>query len=708
MGQLQLTDNQKSVFEKIKAFLADDSKDIFIFKGYAGTGKTTLITYLGNYLHENHWAFEVLAPTGRAAKVLRSKFAKAVVDYGYSPEIAGMGETIHSAIYSQQISCIETESEAVEKKSYKFFFPLKRVVMNSKSVLIIDESSMIGDTMVDQEFLKFGSGQLLSDILEYKRLSGVGKIIFVGDDAQLPPVCDSESWALKAEYFAERGLGVSEGELTEVIRQGSDSLILQNANAIREVLKMPVNQRNTYSFEFGEDVVRVEGTDVARQYVDRNGFPDIGKCVFVVYSNRQCFTYNQAVRDILFGDGEKLTYEGNSILKLRKDDLLLNTKNTHEIWGKSIYNGDMLKVLEVGQTVSRFVPVKIKGDKSPRSVRLCFTEAVLLDDNGDTFRAMLLDNSLYAAERDISVYEMRALYVDFCLRMRESYKEIKEGSEEFRGMLLKDMYFNALHVKFGYAITCHKAQGGEWENVWVDYSGRVGLSNAALRWCYTATTRTRKTLMAVSAPNITPYTKLNFNTIQKVGRPPQGFLSESLRVDEPGTEVAPPGVSLKVRGIKEALEETPYKLQSFIVMGYQLRMTFLCDERSVTIDAYYNGDGILKRLWETGNGTPEDDLRHIVNEAMYVPDPLPYQPSNEVFAGLYSKMQCACAEADAKILNVTEDIGSYNVVYSLRTDALFATIKYYFGINFGLTTAMPSSELGPADAKLVKIMENIK
>ena len=708
MKQLELTENQKNLFVQIKEFLSDATKEIFVFKGYAGTGKTTLITFLGNYLHENHWEYNVLAPTGRAAKVLRDKFAKAVQEYGYASCLADKGETIHSAIYSKKIKCKEVDNPDVAQKSFEFFFPLKANHSNGKSVLIIDESSMIGDTMVEQEFLKFGSGRLLSDILEFKRLSGVDKIIFVGDDAQLPPVSDPESRALDASYFSGCGYGVSEGRLTEVIRQDADSMILKNANAMRDLLQLPRNMRNAFQFEFGRDVRKVVGTDVAQQYTAENCSPGIGDSVFVAFTNRQCFNYNQAVRSLLYGDAEKVAFENNTIIKLRQDDMLLNTKNSRETWGQSIYNGDILKVLDVGSTVSRTVPVKIKDEPVKHHVRLSFTEAVLLDDSGNAFKAMLLDNCLYAAERDLTVYETRALYIDFCMRIKEKHPGIREGSDEYNDLLLKDIYFNSLQVKFGYAVTCHKAQGGEWENVWVDYSGRVGLSDDALRWCYTATTRARKTLMAICPPDITPYEKLVFSAIQKVDKAPKGFFSEHLRVDESGTEGVPVGISLKIRGIKEALSGTPFSLQSVKVMGYQLSMLFGHGAGIIQVDTFFYGEGVLRRFPVIGDGTAKDELHRIINDAIHVPEPLPYNPSNKIFAELYSKMQFACGEAGAKILNVSEEISKYYVLYSLKTDAIFATIQYFFGINLALTVAVPRSELGVEDAKLAEIIKNMQ
>ena len=707
--KLVLTDGQQKVFDDIKTFLDDKAKEVFILRGYAGTGKTLLITYLGNYLLDNHFYFSVLTPTGRAAKVIRRSFSKAVEKYGFHKELCDMGCTIHSQIYSGKIECKEVENPDIAEKTFKYFFPLdtKLIPDNRKKILIIDESSMVGDTVTEQEFLQFGSGRLLSDLIQYKSVCGIEKIIFVGDDAQLPPVGDPASRALTESYFKDSGLGVSTGEITEVVRQNDDSVILKNAEAMRSLLKTPRNQRNNFNLELGNDVTSFAGLSVAQQFIeDRSSFY-LGEKILLSFTNLQCFQYNQAIRGLLFPQGEPFTWNNESWIKLQEGDLLLNTHNTHGTWGIEVFNGDMLRVISIGATEERQVPVKMKGESKGRSVKLSFTHVNVETDNGAAFNTLLLNNCLYAKERDILAEETRALYIDFCQRIRKNHPQVKEGSEDFKDLLIKDPYFNSLRTKFGYAITCHKAQGGEWNTVWVDYSKRIGLSDDMIRWCYTATTRAKQHLLAINPPHITPMGGLQFLPIAKITKTPKGYFDESIRVNEPGTEGFPAALSVKIKAIKEALTDTEYELKSFLIKGYQVRFVFSIATQKLVIDNFFDGEGILKRLPFTGNDTVRNTLIEIINNAFLVPGALTYKPSNSVLAELFDRMSSAAENVGISILNVKDYPSSYYVMYSLKTDATIAYIQFYYGINYALTTAMPKSELGTGDQKLQQLISII-
>ncbi len=704
--KLVLTDGQQHVFDGIKSFLEDNAKEVFILRGYAGTGKTLLITFLGNYLLENNYHFDVLTPTGRAAKVIRRSFANSVEKYGFHAELADMGCTIHSQIYSGKIECKEVENPDLAEKTFKYYFPLntKLIPDNRKKILIIDESSMIGDTFSENEFLQFGSGRLLYDLLEYKRICGIEKIIFVGDDAQLPPVSDSVSSALTESYFTELGLGVASGKLTEVVRQKNDSVILKNAETMRSLLDTPRNQRSSFNLELGQDVSSFAGPSVAQQFIeDRTAFY-LGEKILICFTNSQCFHYNQAIRELLFPHAEQFTWDNESWLKLQEGDLLLNNNNTHGTWGIEVYNGDMLRVVALGPIEERNVPVKIKGESKKRSIKLSFTHAKVETDTGAIFDTILLNNSLYAKERDILTEETRALYIDFCLRVREDYGYIKEGSNEFKDLLMKDPYFNSLRTKFGYAITCHKAQGGEWDTVWVDYSKRVGLSDDTIRWCYTATTRARQQLVVINAPHITPMEGLQFLPIAKITKTPKGFFDESIRVNEPGTEGLPPALSVKIKAIKDAIIDTEFELKSFRILGYLIRFAFAISDKKIEIDAFFDGEGVIKRLPVTGKDEQRDAIIEIINKSFIIPSTLSYKPSNSIHAELFNRVSSAAENAGVGILNIKDYPSSYYIMYNLRTDATLAYIQFYYSINLALTMAMPKSELGSDDQKLQQLL----
>jgi len=287
-NNLQLTKAQQKVVEKLEKFLDSDDKHIFILKGYAGTGKTTLIKGIKKYLEASKINVRVMAPTGRAAQVLRNK--------------VGSGKTIHSSIYDFEKLLIK-EEEKDDRIIVKYIFPLSTDNPNNE-VLIVDEASMISSKLSQNELFQFGSGVLLNDLLEYANPKySRNKIIFVGDPAQLPPVNDSESYALKEEYFKQLGFEVDVATLEDVVRQESNT-ILENAKRVRELLY----EKNITNFEFkySEDFKKINSEDIASEYIKKYPVPDVSKAIIIAFSNQQCLQYNMMVREKLFPGKKKI------------------------------------------------------------------------------------------------------------------------------------------------------------------------------------------------------------------------------------------------------------------------------------------------------------------------------------------------------------------------------------------------------------------
>ena len=226
---MQLTQQQKSVLSKISDFIVSEA-NIFILRGYAGTGKTTMIQTIVNEISKSI-SVVLMAPTGRAARVLASK-----TDHDAS--------TIHRAIYGRA-AIRAKKCDDIADLEFKYVFPVGQ--SNDKIVAIIDEASMLCSRTIQQELFQFGTDNLMDDLLTYVRPSFGGKLIFVGDPAQLPPVGESESNALRREFFEEKGFKVMEAELTEVLRQSGESVILKNAMQIRNLLEK--DKRNRLVFE---------------------------------------------------------------------------------------------------------------------------------------------------------------------------------------------------------------------------------------------------------------------------------------------------------------------------------------------------------------------------------------------------------------------------------------------------------------------------
>lgn len=676
-----LTSSQQTAFDKIKDFLDNDS-DIFVLKGYAGTGKTHLIKYITRYLDENKTPYEVLAPTGRAAKVLRDRIGK--------------GRTIHSCIFNFDIICTNEDEDEVDESanSYQLFFPIVEQKQDYQ-IMIIDESSMISNVKTQNEYLTFGSGVLLNDLLQFAKVCGINKLIFVGDPAQLPPVMDPHSYALDPDYLSSLGHNVESVELTDVVRQEDNNAILAQATKLRDLLAQPRKSRHNLSLDAdGNDIIELQAGALPETFTDEFPVPEVGNGITVCFSNNRCFQVNQAIRSIIF-PGEETVQVG---------DIVIINNNNYKSYGIQIFNGDIAKVTRVGEIeLHPNVPVTIKGEK--RHVDLAFRDIDLFFSKEDiTITCKVFDDLLHSGESDLSVWQMRAVYIDFILR----YQHLKRGTPELKEALMNDPYFNAVKVKFGYAVTCHKSQGGEWDTVFVDYSGRCGLSDDHLRWCYTATTRAKNRLFTINAPHITSFDRLTFTPISKFGKAPKNFWQEDdtlATTYHPSTDLI--GVRLKHLGIEEALKETDFKLHNVVTCNWQDKFDFVSSTgEQVHIEVYYDGAGFFKLVPITGDGSSGDMLAQLINTSMAEPRNFNYEPSDELMRELFQRVTTIAIDAEVKIVNVVEMLHQYFVEYHLITDARFALIKFYVNEK-GLSAAVPMSELGADDEKLKRLIEGM-
>jgi hypothetical protein len=382
-------------------------------------------------------------------------------------------------------------------ETYKFYFDLKNNEAEARTVYIVDEASMVSDVYSEGEFFRFGSGYLLKDFLKYVNLDNndhAKKIIFVGDPAQLPPVGSNVSPALSPDYLNKHcGVSAECFEMTDVVRHRADSGILANATTIRDALRTcRLNALNVRAKN--PDVVPVECTDVVARYAAfGNGVPPENAMV-VAYSNRLVNDYNKDIRARFF-PGVAGPVAG---------DRLLVVANNHK-GDVSLMNGDLVRLVKVAPEVTsrtHTLRKKVKDKVIESPVTLLFRE-VELELEGDSghrfsFSTTIIENLLDSGERDLSSNEQKALYIDFKVRNQG----LKPHTALFKDALRVDQYFNALRVKYGYAITCHKAQGGEWPNVFVDFATHGGVFNTAyFRWAYTAITRAKDVLFTINAPH---------------------------------------------------------------------------------------------------------------------------------------------------------------------------------------------------------------
>lgn len=446
------TESQQQIINALAQFMASPSPNsCILIKGYAGTGKTTLIAAYVKTLKMLGNKFMLLAPTGRAAKVLGE----------YSGESA---YTIHKCIYRQK-----SASDGVGQFSLDFN-------KHQNTIFIVDEASMLSNYSSDDS--AFGSGYLLSDLIEYVSQGNGCRLIFVGDTAQLPPIGTQLSPALNARELSHFDLQVSEFTLTEVIRQGKDSGILHNATLLRQIIDSNQVETPRFITEGFDDIKRISGADLLEHLADdysRYGKEDN---VVICYSNKRANIYNNGIRARIFYSDEELSV----------GDFLMVARNSY-FWTDRIEelafiaNGEIVEVRRIGKRYEmygfRFADVTLR----------------LIDSNDYEIDMRIILDTLAVEGPSLNADATKALYQ----KVAEDYAHIRTKKERLQ-KIKDDPFFNAVQVKFAYAVTCHKAQGGQWKNVFVDqgFFRPEMLNREYLRWLYTAITRASGKLYLVN------------------------------------------------------------------------------------------------------------------------------------------------------------------------------------------------------------------
>ncbi|RZJ33506.1 MAG: DUF2075 domain-containing protein [Flavobacterium sp.] len=447
----QPTYRQDLFFKDISDFITSDSKDIFVLKGYAGTGKTTVISTIVNHLHEVQFKYVLMAPTGRAAKV--------IANYSNRPAC-----TIHKKIYFPK------------KGSGGVSFTLQQN-KHTNTIFIVDEASMISDSASDSKL--YANSSVLDDLISYVYNGKGCKMILLGDTAQLPPVNLDVSPALNTEMLESNyDRNVRSIELNEVMRQEENSGILVNATAMRELLEEDFIPEFRFRLSGFRDIVRlVDGYDIQDAIHSAYGNYSIEDTAFIVRSNKRANQYNQQIRSrILDKDSE-----------LSTGDFLMVVKNNY-FWLKEtdeagfIANGDIIEVLELFGIQElygfRFAKVKVRMVDYPNQI---------------PFETVLLLDTITSESPSLTYDESNRLY-------QEVMKDFENERSQYRKFqkVKESPHFNALQVKFAYAITCHKSQGGQWNTVFVEQPYLPdGVDRDYLRWLYTAVTRAKDRLYLI-------------------------------------------------------------------------------------------------------------------------------------------------------------------------------------------------------------------
>ena len=451
----QPTFEQEIAVKSLSEFLLSTANDtVFVLRGYAGTGKTSLVGALVKAMDKLQQKSVLLAPTGRAAKVFSA--------YAGHPAF-----TIHKKIYRQQSFSKEVSNFSINDN------------LTTHTLYIVDEASMISNEGLSGSM--FGTGRLLDDLVEFV-YSGAGcRLLLMGDTAQLPPVGEEQSPALATEALKGYGLNVIEVDLTQVVRQVQSSGILWNATQIRQLIaedecfslpKIKVSGFPDIQVVRGDELI-----DTLTGCYEKDGMDET---IVACRSNKRANIYNKGIRaQILYREDE-----------LNTGDLLMVAKNNY-FWTEKYKEMDFIANGEIA------VVRRVRRTRELYGFRFAEVLLAFPDQNDFELEANLLLDTLHSdapalpkTENDRLFYSVLEDYVDITVK-RERMKKMKA-----------DPHYNALQVKYAYAVTCHKAQGGQWQNVFLDqgYMSDEYLTPDYFRWLYTAFTRASKTLYLVNYP----------------------------------------------------------------------------------------------------------------------------------------------------------------------------------------------------------------
>lgn len=446
------TFGQKKTIENLADWICDpDCSRIFILNGYAGTGKTTLIGAFVRALKEMGMKPVLLAPTGRAAKVMAR----------YTGEKA---HTIHKTIYRQKTA-----------SSFEAGFSLDYNRLQD-ACFIVDEASMLSDRAGDSGM--FGSGSVLDDLVTFVRSGARCRLMIVGDNAQLPPVGHSSSPALDVHKMERYG-PIEYASLDEVVRQGERSGILYNATLVRSMLEAGIYEPPLLVTEF-PDVEAIDGgefMDKLEECYSRYGREE---CIVITRSNKRANRFNEGIRQrVLYAEEE-----------IGAGDMLMVVKNNYHFAEKQedypmdfLANGDIARL------------VRIRRYEEQYGFRFAHAQLAFADYDDAELDCMILLDTLGSESPSLTPAQGLQLYN----AVSEDYQEIRSKAKRYKEVR-ENPYYNAVQVKFSYAVTCHKAQGGQWRAVFVDRMlfGEETMNLDRMRWLYTALTRATDKLYLVN------------------------------------------------------------------------------------------------------------------------------------------------------------------------------------------------------------------
>lgn len=441
---LEPNEGQEGLFLALETFARQrEGKQLFILKGYAGTGKTSALGAFVKGLNHYKVKTKLLAPTGRAAKVFSHKSDQEAM-------------TIHKMIYRRKSKIDSSSPVSLQVNLFK------------NTVFIVDEASMIGDYTMDKDG-SVSTRNLLEDLFEFV-FSGVGcKLILMGDDGQLPPVGSDTSPALSEEYMTHHymHLNLTSYKLSEVVRQAQDSEILRNATLLRNTKWVDYPK---FNIREKSDLFRITGAELQEELETSYAIVGEEETIVITRSNKNANTYNQQIRGRILWYDEELC-SGDSLMVVKNNYFWMGDDNRMGF----IANGEIVKVKRIlkREELYGFQFAKVS------------VEFVDYADLGE-IELIIHTESLMSEGPSLTRQRMKDLFYE----VERDYAHLRNKKERYDA-ILADPYFNALQVKYAYAVTCHKSQGGQWAHVYID-QGFINddiLGPDYYRWLYTALTR---------------------------------------------------------------------------------------------------------------------------------------------------------------------------------------------------------------------------
>lgn len=670
----ELTNSQKNAIAEIESFL-ESSDNCFILKGYAGTGKTFLIEGLIRCFHEIGRQVVVMAPTGRAAMIIADK-------------TGCKASTIHKAIYNN-------EEHVDDDHTFLVRYGINSNDYSNDAIFIVDEASMVSDVKTIDEFFVFGSGYLLKDLFTYIDFPyrPNSKILFIGDNAQLPPISMGFSPALSSEYLSSNyNLKCREYEMTEIKRQAQESGILRIATNLRQGLS--TSTFDNFQIEPASDVI-IETIDGFKS--SYNNDTDAKDKIVIVYSNKAASEYNRMIRGWMFPGKNDI----------QPGDVLINTKNNYN-YAVELYNGQLLEVVAV-EDISE-PPVNVvfnKKNKMKATVSFVFRNISVLvkalDGTSHIIKCKIIDSFLKNDAGRLTSNEQQGLYVDFKNRVKHNPK-----SKEFKDKLRSDPYFNAIQVKYGYSITCHKAQGGEWPLAYVDFNNSMGtLTSGYYRWAYTGITRAKSKLVALNAKSVSVASALIVNETTKLSSNDLSFYfwpSELLNAETEDVfkENFQKAFYLWYTEIFEQLDIE----MSIEQLHFRDRISFAKDGDFLVLDFIYDKKGYTGAKQTVRKSS--DSFADIVlkNLDIHPTSEMTYIPPTGFQAKFYDWIKSLTDDLEIKIISVVN--GQYFDRINIKTDAGCAYLQCFYKNNDKYSVIKPHSMLGKEDEKLNLLIDLIK